>query len=294
MKEAMTILAERSLPLSEAGLLLGIVLGETKGIDYQFWQYLKNSGMLHLVVVSGANVILLTRVVVEGTAGFLGRKGAIAMGFLGIWIYAGLVGWQIPVLRASFLMFFYYLAQFWGRKYDLPRALALTVGIMIIIDWRVLWELSFWLSFLAFVAVVEARDWGEIRMRGAWFYKNVFLSLWVGLWLTPILAISFGQISIMGILVSGLLLGVIEIATFLGGIGLFIGWLWPVLGKLVLWLTYPFLVYLKVLAESFGQWQGLNLRFNRLMLGGWYLVLIYILLKRKIKRDLNKVVVIKG
>jgi len=48
-------------------------------------------------------------------------------------------------------------------------------------------------------------------------------------------------------------------------------------GKVILWLTYPILKYLVIVAEmtGSGKWSTIWLGFNWLILAGWYLVLGY-------------------
>jgi len=273
-----------SLPRREAGLLAGMVVGDKEGIDGEFWMYLKNSGLLHVVIVSGSNMILLGRIVIENLAGILGRKKAILVGFLLLWGYAGLTEWQVPVLRAALLLFVYYWAQLLGRKFNVWRALVLVVGMMMFIDWRMIMGVSFWLSLVAFGAVVLQSRIGNGDERGGVkgvFYDNFMMALWVGIWVTPILALQFGEISLVAPIVSGLVVGIVGVVTLVGGLGAVIGVFVPILGKGLVWLTYPLLKYFVVVTEGFG-WVGVGrIRFNWWMLAGYYLILIYFLIKRR-------------
>ena len=271
-----------SLPRREAGLLAGMVAGDKGGIDREFWGYLKSSGLLHVVIVSGSNMILLGSIVIENLAWILGRKKAILIGFLLLWGYADLTEWQVPVLRAVLLLFVYYWAQLWGRRFDVWRALVLVIGMMMVVDWRMITEVSFWLSVVAFGAVVAREGWGKMETkRYGWFYNNFLMAVWVGIWITPILAWRFGEISLISPMVSGLILGVVGVATLVGGLGAVIGVFVPILGKGLVWLVYPLLKYFVIVVEGFG-WVGVGrIRFNGWMLAGYYLILIYYLMRRK-------------
>ena len=260
------------------------MVGDKSGIDWQFWGYLRDSGLLHVVVVSGSNVILLGGVVIENLAGLLGRKLAIVTGLLILWGYVGLVGWEIPVLRSMLLLLIYYWAQFWGRKFDLLRGLGLAVGIMLLVDITMVREVSFWLSLVAFVAVVVRQEGMNLRWYGGnWWrmFSNDFLmALWVGIWVMPVLAISFGKVSVVGPVVAGLVLGVVEVVTLVGGIGAVVGMVVPVVGKIMMWLIWPLLKYFVVMAEAFSSFSGLEIRFNWVMLVGYYLVLLWWVIKK--------------
>lgn len=272
---------EMSLPAREAGLLTGMLVGETGGMEREFFLFLKNSGLLHLVVVSGSNMMLLSRVLIENLAGWVGRKGAILIGLMCMWGYAGLAGFGVPVLRASLLVFFFYMAQFWGRKYDWKRALTLVVAIMMVIDWRMVEGASFWLSIVAFLAIVvrdEGRESGGSFIEGLW---DAFITtIWVSLWVTPILALVFGKVSIVTVAANVMVVGVVQIISLVGGLGVLIGLLWPVLGRGILWLCLPLLSYFLMVVETWGRYEGLSVRFNVLMMAGWYLLLVYVLMRR--------------
>ncbi len=282
MREAIVRFIEMSLPAREAGLLLGMLVGETGGMERDFWLFLKNSGLLHLVVVSGCNMMLLSRVVIENLAGLMGRKRAIVVGLMCMWGYAGLAGFGVPAVRAAFLVFFYYMAQFWGRKYDWKRALILVVAIMMVIDWRMIEGASFWLSLVAFLAIV-VRDEG--RESGGGFGESLVDALvttvWVGLWVTPILALVFGRVSIVSVAANVMVVGVVQIISLVGGAGVVAGLVWPVLGRGILWLCLPLLSYFSMVVETGGRYEGLSVRFNGLMMTGWYLLLLYVLMRGK-------------
>ena len=262
----------RSLPPEEAGVLGGIMLGDKSGFSKDFYQYLKDSGLVHLVVVSGSNVMLLVGGVIELISGFLGRKKTIAGGLILGWGYAGMVGWEIPVVRAMLLMSFLYLAQLYGRKYNLYRALPLAIGIMVVGETGVLTSVSFWLSVTAFLGLIMAKN--------KWL-----INIFVGLWITPVLAMVFGKISLISPVSNLLVSGLVEAATLVGAIGTMVGMINFTLGKVILWLTYPILKYLVMVVKMTGggAWATVGMSFNWWLLAGWYLILGYWWWKRSAK-----------
>ena len=50
-KESLIGVIYESLPNREAGLLSGMLLGDVSGFERNFWNQLKASGLVHLVVV---------------------------------------------------------------------------------------------------------------------------------------------------------------------------------------------------------------------------------------------------
>ncbi|HBP51083.1 MAG: internalization-related competence protein ComEC/Rec2 protein [Candidatus Shapirobacteria bacterium GW2011_GWE1_38_10] len=254
---------ERSLPSREAGLMSGMVWGEKGGIKGDLYKSLINTGLVHIVVVSGANLMIVGKSLIENLAKFVGRKTAIIGGGGLILTYVNLVGWQIPVIRAVLFLGIYYWAQILGRRFKIGRAIFLVGLVMILADFGVLGDVSFWLSMVAFVAVVLNQDAGVFRN-----------TVWVSLFVLPILSISFGTISLLTPITNFGALFLVEILTIIGFIGSLIGLLWQGLGGVVLATSYPLLRYLIEIVERAGSLGGvLNFQFNWWMLAGWYLVL---------------------
>lgn len=282
-KENLTQTINFNLPPREAGLLTGMVLGDKTGMEKDFYQILQKTGLVHIVVASGTNVMLIAGVLIEGLAWILGRKKAIIFGLILIWSYAGLVDFQIPIVRATLMISIFYWAQILGRKFNLTRALVLTIAIMVAADWTMVLGVSFWLSFVAFVAInIKWREQGRHAGLPVQILNDFKNTLWVSLFITPILALVFGQISLIGVVANAMVLGVVEIITLIGGFGSLVGVFIPVLGKIFLWLIYPLLKYFVLMVDWWGEikWISLEIRFNFLMMIGWYMVLIYFLISR--------------
>ncbi len=247
----------QALPVKEAGLLAGILFGDKSGFPRGFYNDLKNIGIVHIVVVSGMNVMILARFFIESLAGLIGRKWAILLGLSVIWFYSLMIGWQPPILRAVLLVTFLYWAQLLGRKFNLGRVIVLIILMMILADYTMLSQISFWLTFIGFGAVVLD-------------------PYWVWLWITPVLALVFGRISLIAPLANALVLFLVEIITIVGGLGTVLN------SKFILWLIMPLLRYIIIVTNLLGQlkWSSLTIKFNWPMMIGSYLLLIWFYLKR--------------
>ena len=269
MKDSLIYVVSQSLPGKEAALLNGMLWGE-KDFSRDFYNQLKNSGLLHIVVVSGANMILVFKGIVEGLAKWIGRKWAIGLAWLVSLFYLNIVGWEIPITRALILVLVMYWAQILGRKYNVWRGLIFS-GLIIILAWpKSVLEISFWLSFGAFFGVVSSP------------WKDIFRSsFWVSLWISPIMALGLGRINLVGPISNVLVLFIVEVITIVGFVGSIVGLVIPIFGKMILWLIMPLLKYFVILIEIIGnlKWVNLNINFNWMILLGWYLILIWIYIK---------------
>ena len=260
----------QSLPSREAGLLGGMILGDKSGFDKEFWSLLKDSGLVHLVVVSGTNMMLVFGGLVENLAKILGRKRAIGVGFVVALGYLEMVGWQIPVVRAMILVSVMYWAQVLGRRYDIFRGLILSVGVILLAWPQSIGEVSFWLSFGAFIGVVTS-PWKKVLAS----------SFWISLWISPIMGLFFGKINLISPISNLLVMITVGVITVVGFLGSILGVFIPILGKLVLWLVWPLLKYFGLVAEVIGSWSWVNISidFNYLIVFGWYMILIWLIVK---------------
>lgn len=261
----------KNLPPKEAALMAGMVFGDQNNFDKNTILNFRDSGVIHIMVVSGTNIVLVFRGIVERLAGWLGRKRAIIFGFGITIIYMNWVGFQIPAVRAFLLINLFYWAQLLGRKFNLGRALILVILIMGLADYRVFLSASFYLSFVAFIAVVI-----NFKKERKW-WSDLWNSFWVSLWLLPILILLFETTSLVAPITNFLILFLVEIITILGILGGILGLILPILGKIILWISYPLLKYILLMVSWLGNlpFANVEIKFNWWWAIGWYLILIF-------------------
>ena len=271
----------KNLPPKEAALMAGMVFGDQNNFDKNMISNFRDSGVIHIMVVSGTNIVLVFRGLVERLASWMGRKRAIFGGFGMILIYMNWVGWQIPAVRAFLLISLFYWAQLLGRKFNLGRTIILVILIMGLADYRVFFSASFYLSFVAFGAVVinfnKSRKW----------WSDLWNSFWVSLWLLPLLILYFSKTSLIAPITNTLIIFLIEIITILGILGGIMGLLIPLLGKLILWASYPLLKYVLLMVGWLGNlpFASVEIKFNWCWAVGWYIFLIFWWVKKVLNEN---------
>lgn len=285
-KSDLVLILNRCLPPTEAGLLGGIVLGEKGGIFGSNIDDLRKSGLIHLVVASGGNIMLIVGGLIESLAGWFGRKKSIVVGLTLGWRYVTWIGWEIPVVRAMLLMSVVYWAQILGRKYNLLRGLVGCVLVMILGEPKVVLSVSFWLSLVAFLGVISYQR--PVRRNRKW-WKEVMVKIWeaggetvwVTVWILPILALVFKEVSVVAPITNLMVVGLVQLVTVLGILGVLLGVIVAELGRVVLWLTVPLLRYLLEISRLGASWNSWKVSFNWMMLVGYYLTLGGYLWSRK-------------
>ncbi|MEK7061567.1 MAG: ComEC/Rec2 family competence protein [Patescibacteria group bacterium] len=232
---------KETLPEPHASLVAGITLGSKSEIPYDFWQKLKNTGVVHVVVASGTNVSLTAMFLISVLTVFLSRKKAIIFAFLGIWLYVVLSGFEAPLIRAGIMASFAFWAQGVGRLSYSSRVLLLTCLIMLIFNPLWLFDIGFILSFAATASLMlfQVRIANYLKIVPNFLKEGLSTSIAAQIGVAPILFVSFGQFNILSPLINMLVLWTVPGIMILGAVGGILGLIFPFLGKLILYLSYP-------------------------------------------------------
>lgn len=165
-------------PGDAGNLLAGLVTGDDGGLTPARRDAFLVTGTSHITAVSGANLALLITVLAE-VGGIIGARRhvvwdvAIALVIAG---YAGLVGFQPPVMRAGLVAILALVAARLGRKPDIATLLILVAAAMVAIDPRYLSSLSFKLSFASSLALVLSAPRGRPRGVTGWLGVSLLMT----------------------------------------------------------------------------------------------------------------------
>ncbi len=134
VRDSMRVAAAQ-LPSDERGLLPGLVVGDESGLSEDLRESMQQTGLSHLTAVSGANLAVITGLVLGVALLFRVRRwvavlaaGAALLGFVVI------VGPQPSVLRAALMGLVALLALVTGRRRVGFSALAVSAVALLLID----------------------------------------------------------------------------------------------------------------------------------------------------------------
>ncbi len=138
------------------GMMQAILIGETARLDRIWTNDYRSTGTFHALVISGSHVAVLAAMLLF-LLRICGLPEAIALPLtvVAAWLYAGITGWQAPVLRSAAGMSLYVVARFFYRGQRLLNTVAAVALLFLLADPRQLFDPSFQLSFLA-VALIGA------------------------------------------------------------------------------------------------------------------------------------------
>lgn len=227
------------VPGAAGSLTLGLLIGDDSGLPNDERVALRESGLSHITAVSGWNV----SVVVASVGALFYAIGArswrwlpVQLGFLAGYVW--IVGLEPPIQRAAIMGAVALVALQFGRPAHMLTLLTLTAGLMATWNPSNFDSLSFLLSFLSMIGLVVAARVTD----GLTGWKSVAISPAVaataaGLLTAPLLAATFGTLSLMTIPANLLAGPLIPLATFAGVGVVATSWLSPA-AEAVGWLGW--------------------------------------------------------
>jgi len=279
------------LPEPHAGLLIGILLGTQQSLPQDFYQALKTTGTLHIVVASGMNISLTAGILLNFLVKFLGRKLALFVSLVCILIYCLLAGMNPPIVRAGIMAAILYLAQFSGRQSIGLLTLVFTGAMMLFINPLLLFDASFQLSFSAtsgLMLLTSALE--KIFYQLPQLLKEILSqTLACQIATLPILVIAFGHFNPLSVIPNIFVLWLVPYLMIFGMVISLAGLICLALAQFFGWLIWLPLTYFIVIINFFGQFKFMDLQFTNLswIAGiGYYLVLIGLMTIKK-KKQLN-------
>lgn len=259
IREKSFALFEATLPATSSNLLLGIVFGAKGDFSDEFFEDLQSTGVLHVIAASGMNVSFFTGAVMFSLGKLVKRRIAIILSVFAVIFYSFLVGFEPSILRASIMAIIAFTASFLGRQNLALFALFLAGVGMLLWSPAFLFDVGFQLSFMATLGILLINPRLKWLERLGSFGEDVKTTLSAQIGTLPILLGTFGSVGVLGILVNVLILWTIPILMLLGTLGVLGGLIFPPIGKLLLFLSLPFLLVFETVVKVFG---SLHLNFT--------------------------------
>ena len=218
-RERVESIYNQTLPEPQASLLAGIVLGRKRGLPFEFYQALKKTSTMHVVVASGANISLVAQPLIANLSGFLPCQAVLPLATALIWLYALMAGFEAPVVRAALMASLAFLGQLFGRQRSGLWSLLLAALLMLFINPWLIADLGFQLSFGATLGILlfSARLQPFFR-RLKFFGRDLATTLAAQVFILPLIYFHFREVDLLSPLVNALVLWTIDPLMQLGGL----------------------------------------------------------------------------
>jgi len=220
IKNNFTKRLENFIPEPEVGLGEGLLLGIKQALGIELETAFRKTGIVHMVVLSGYNVMLVVAFVMVF---FRKIKIVWLKTFLGvgaILTFAFLVGLSATVVRASLMASLLLVTQALHRKYLVLRSLFL-VGIFMLLHnpYILVFDVGFQLSFLATLGLILVmpilQKWFAFLPDKFGLRDLALATIATEIAVLPILLYQIGELSVVAVLVNTLVLPVVPVAMFL-------------------------------------------------------------------------------
>lgn len=233
------------IPEPEASLASGITLGAKQSLGSELLQKFRETGVAHIVVLSGYNIAVVSGIVTRLVIFFPFAIRAV-VSVVTVLLFAIMVGGGATVVRAATMALVVLLARVFGRDSDALRALVLAGGIMVFINpMIILHDVSFQLSFSATLAIVVLAPILEkyfTRISNNMLREIVVTTFATQIFVLPLILYHMGSVSLIGFISNVFILPVVPLAMLMVAILSVVSWV-PIVSTIASFFTYAILAY---------------------------------------------------
>jgi competence protein ComEC len=211
-------------------VLRGMVLGDAENVDAQAIDDFRRSGLLHIMAVSGENVVLLCTLLGAALSALaLGRRLRLLLMLPMIAVYVVITGASPSIVRAGVAGALVTIAGLASRPADLPLLVLAPAAVLLSMNpWNLL-DVGFQLSFAAVIGLflLAHHVVRLLRFLPRSLAETAGVTASASIATAPISLASFGQASLVGVvanLAGGFVLGPVM---FCGMLSVLVGLAWP-------------------------------------------------------------------
>jgi competence protein ComEC len=182
----------KALPAEQRPVYSGFVIGDDRGSSDDVVRAFENSGLSHLLVVSGENVIFIIALATP-LASRLPRRPRIFVLTLVLLLFAAVTRFEPSVLRATAMALLAVVGAASGRPLNARRRVAVAVALLLLIDPLLVESLGFRLSVAATVGITLLASGLARRLRGPnWLRQVLAITIAAQIFVAPLVIPSFG------------------------------------------------------------------------------------------------------
>lgn len=136
----------------ESAVVMGLLFGETSGIDEDIIETFRRGGTAHVLAVSGLHLGLLYSFLCR----FKRKKRSIPADIaivLALTAYTALAGFTASVVRACLMIFIHIAGNHLNRRYDLISSTCVSMIIILAVNPMQIYSAGFQMSFLAVITL---------------------------------------------------------------------------------------------------------------------------------------------
>lgn len=292
LRNLMKTKIEKLLPKETSGLCLGMLIGETSGIEENMQENFRDSNLSHILAVSGANVsYIIVSITYIFNKMYLRKRLSKIISIILLILFMLLTGCTSSVNRACIMAILMLIAELLYRKSDVYNNLAISALILLIMNPYSLLDIGFQLSYMGTIGIVFLHDkiGSFIKINNKivkYFFEMIAVTTCANLAIIPIMMFHFNTISLtfyFSNIIVGPILGIVVI---IGFIMFFISLIFTPISSLIAIVLNLMLKFIIKIAEITA-----NMPFSKITIITpsfffiivWYLIIISISYKQKVK-----------
>lgn len=221
LKKVLVESLERHIQKPSAQVVLGLLLGDRSKIDESIRTSFQESGLSHLLSVSGFNITIIVLFLGDRVNRYLGvRRGLwVVLGF--VFLFSIMAGLSASVVRASLMGVMLCLARVVQRPYAQGMALVLAGFVMVFAKPLVLfYDVGFQLSFMATIGLITLTPVFEKIFRSraylGFLREYLFTSLSAMVSTLPLIFYVFGEFNLMSVVANLMILPLVPLVMLVG------------------------------------------------------------------------------
>lgn len=280
-------------PEDVSGYITALLTGDKSPLPTGLYTAFQRAGIAHVVAVSGLHLTFLFGLF-TALFGKQSRFGGI-LGILLAFFYAAMVGYTPSALRSVLMIGLLFLAPITGREEDKPTTLSAVLAFLLFLCPYAARSVSLQLSFAAMAGIyllsgklseqwlTRLPKWRSLPWRlikGALVFLLTSLSVTLGalLFTSPLTAIHFHTVSLVGVLTNLLTLWAVTITFYGGLLSAVLGLFFFPLGAGIAWLTAWPARWIIWVASGISRWPHASIPLLSVAMVGWFVVSYGILL----------------
>lgn len=275
-----------ALPEPNSSFGLGILIGQRNTLSDELNNQLIMVGLVHIVAVSGYNLTIIVRAVGRLKTGSKYQRLIVSLLLIGIFIL--ITGFAASIVRAAVISALSLWAWYYGRKIRPILLIAFAAALTGLVNPFYVWgDLGWYLSFLAFFGVLLIAPLAAqklFRREPGLLGMVVLETLAAEIMTLPLIMMSFGQLSLIGLLANTLVVPLIPFAMLFAGIAATAGMLVPAVAGWFAWPANILLTYVLDIARLLSSIPGVFLHRSLTVIGmlaAYAAILVSILLLQK-------------
>jgi competence protein ComEC len=238
----------------EKDLLLGMLIGETRGMSKTMRTTFADAGVAHILAVSGLNVAIMIGVLLLLLPIFRIR---------GIWeliaiiiitlLFLSIVGFKPSAFRAGLMAICASLGLFLERRYDALNGVFIAAIFILLLSPQALFDIGFQLSFSAVIVIIliAPKIYDAIKGKntpkfiGLYIILPSIVSFAACIGTAPIILYHFFRLPVLSVFANLLIVPLVSIATPLGFLVVLINLFWHGLSGIfanTLWLSLKLVI----------------------------------------------------